>query len=64
MSDRAEAIRRGLEFIYRTALDHENFAAYGFDYTLCLQWIATTSGTSALRRAARDGRRMRAPLAS
>lgn len=53
MSDRDEAIRRGLEFIYRTACDPENFGVYGFDYTFCLHWIAATSGEAALRRAAR-----------
>ena len=51
---REAAITRGLEFIYRTACDPENFGAYGFDYTFCLQWIATTSGEAALRRAARS----------
>jgi hypothetical protein len=53
MSERDEAIRRGLEFIYRTARDPENFGVYGFDYTFCLHWIASTSGEAALRRAAR-----------
>jgi hypothetical protein len=53
MSDRREAVRRGLEFIYRTARDPENFGAYGFDYTFCLHWIASTSGDPALRRVAR-----------
>jgi hypothetical protein len=53
MSDRDEAARRGLEFIYRTACNPENFNAYGFDYTFCLHWIAATSGEARLRRAAR-----------
>ena len=53
MSDRREAVRRGLEFIYRTARDPENFDTYGFDYTFCLHWIASTSGDRALRRSAR-----------
>ena len=44
---------RGLEFIYRTACDAENFAAYGFDYTFCLHWIASTSRDTTLRRVAR-----------
>jgi len=44
---------RGLEFIYATARDTENFSAYGFDYTFCLHWIASTSRDKALRRAAR-----------
>ena len=47
------ATRRGLEFIYHTACDPENFAAYGFDYTFCLHWIASTSRDAALRRTAR-----------
>lgn len=44
---------RGLEFIYATARDPANFADYGFDYTFCLHWIASTSRDRALRRAAR-----------
>jgi len=47
------AVRRGLEFIYRTACEPENFDAYGFDYTFCLHWIASTSRDPALGRAAR-----------
>jgi hypothetical protein len=53
MSKRDEAIMRGLEFIYATARDPSNFADYGFDYTFCLHWIASTSRDRALRRAAR-----------
>ena len=53
MVERDEAVRRGLEFIYRTACDPENFSAYGFDYTFCLHWVAATSRDAALRRAAR-----------
>lgn len=48
-----KAIFRGLEFIHGTARDPENFSTYGFDYTFCLHWIATTSGQAPLRRAAR-----------
>ena len=55
MGDRDEAVRRGLEFIYRTACDPENFGTYGFDYTFCLHWIASTSGDRGVRR---DARRM------
>ncbi len=47
------ATRRGLEFIYRTACDPENFRTYGFDYTFCLHWIASTSRDTTLRGAAR-----------
>jgi hypothetical protein len=53
MNGRDEAITRGLEFIYRTARDPDNFSVYGFDYTFCLHWIAATSRDAALRRAAR-----------
>ncbi|HEX8283868.1 MAG TPA: hypothetical protein VF588_10965 [Pyrinomonadaceae bacterium] len=53
MGERDEAVTRGLEFIYRTARDPESFAAYGFDYTFCLNWIAATSRGAALRRSAR-----------
>jgi hypothetical protein len=51
--DREGAVMRGLEFIYRTACDADNFGLYGFDYTFCLHWIAATSRDAALRRAAR-----------
>ncbi|HEV7890260.1 MAG TPA: hypothetical protein VGP08_06460 [Pyrinomonadaceae bacterium] len=54
MAKRDEAIMRGLEFIYATARDPSNFADYGFDYTFCLHWIASTSRNRALRRAARS----------
>jgi hypothetical protein len=47
------AVLRGLEFIYGTARDPENFAAYGYDYTFCLHWVAATSRGRALRRTAR-----------
>jgi hypothetical protein len=53
MGDRDEAIFRGLEVIYRTARDPDNFGVYGYDYTFCLHWIASTSSDRALRREAR-----------
>jgi len=53
MRDRNRAISSGLEFIYSTACDPENFGVYGFDYIFCLHWIAATSGDPALRCAAR-----------
>jgi hypothetical protein len=53
MGQRDEAVMRGLAFIYTTARDPSNFADYGFDYTFCLHWIASTSRGRALRRAAR-----------
>jgi hypothetical protein len=54
MGDRDEAIMRGLEFIYSTARDPDNFSLYGFDYTFCLHWIAATSRGASLRRTARE----------
>jgi hypothetical protein len=53
MGRRDEAITRGLAFIYHTARDPENFNVYGFDYTFCLHWIASTSRDASLRREAR-----------
>jgi hypothetical protein len=46
------AIRRGLDFIHRTACDPENFALYGFDYLFCFYCIASTSSDVELRRRA------------
>jgi hypothetical protein len=43
------AIKRGLEFIYRTACDPENFALYGYDYLFCFRCIASTSKPGELR---------------
>jgi hypothetical protein len=40
---RDAAVRRGLAFIYRTASDTENFAAYGHDYLWCFCAIARTA---------------------
>jgi hypothetical protein len=55
--ERDLAIKRGLEFIYRTACDPENFALYGHDYLGCFSCIASTSRDPGLRRqAARMGR--------
>lgn len=47
------AIDRGLEFIYRTACEPDNFAEYGFDYLGCFHCIASTSKDLKLRRKAR-----------
>jgi hypothetical protein len=37
---RARAVRRGLEFIYRTALGSKNFAEYGSDYLWCFYTLS------------------------
>lgn len=50
--DRDEIVRRGLDFIYHSACDSENFQAYGFDYLFCLHWIYSTSEDKRLRSAA------------
>jgi hypothetical protein len=49
---RDSAILRGLDFIYRTACDPENFYEYGFDYLFCLHWIYYTSKDKHLRKVA------------
>ncbi|HEX6729867.1 MAG TPA: hypothetical protein VF074_07640 [Pyrinomonadaceae bacterium] len=56
----SEAIERGLEFIYRTARDPENFELYGHDYLCCFHCIASTSKDVNLRRMARKMGRERA----
>jgi hypothetical protein len=56
----SEAIERGLEFIYRTARDRENFELYGYDYLCCFHCIASTSKDVNLRRMARKMGRERA----
>lgn len=48
-----EAIRRGLNFIYRTACDEENFEAWGHDYLGCFHCIASTSKDADLSKLAR-----------
>lgn len=44
------AIKRGMEFIYRTACDSENFEMYGYDYLCCFHCIASRSKEVKLRR--------------
>jgi len=56
----SEAIERGLEFIYRTACNPENFELYGYDYLCCFHCIASTSKDVNLRRMARKMGRERA----
>ena len=52
-ADRARAVRRGLQFIYRTALDRDNFEAYGSDYLWCFYTVSAGVSDPALRRTAR-----------
>jgi hypothetical protein len=51
--DRTRAVRRGLEFIYRTARDPSNFDAYGSDYLWCFYTVGASVSDASLRRAAR-----------
>lgn len=51
--DRARAIRRGLRFIYRTALDRDNFAQYGSDYLWCFYTVGAGVSDAGVRRMAR-----------
>jgi len=48
-ADKARAIRRGLDFIYKTAKGPENFAEYGSDYLWCLYTIAATASDPDLK---------------
>lgn len=57
---RKRAIDRGLDFIYRTACEPENFDEYGFDYLGCFHCIASTSKHRKLRQTARVMGRERA----
>ena len=50
--DRARALRRGLRFIYRTALNKQNFAEYGHDYLWCFYTIGTSVQDAGLREMA------------
>lgn len=58
--DRARATYRGLEFIYRTALDRRNFAEYGHDYVWCFYTLSEAVRDPRLRRMARRMGRERA----
>lgn len=53
MSPRARAVERGLRFIYRTALDAQNFATYGSDYLWCFHTLSAGVRDARLRRTAR-----------
>lgn len=54
------AVKQGLEFVYRTACDPENFEIYGFDYLFCFNWISSTSKDRLLRTMALEMGRERA----
>jgi hypothetical protein len=57
---RDAATRRGLAFIYRTALVPKNFAQYGHDYLWCFCAVARTSAEPELKEMARRFGRERA----
>ncbi|HWT03281.1 MAG TPA: hypothetical protein VN256_23715 [Pyrinomonadaceae bacterium] len=52
-ADRRRAVMRGLDFIYRTALDPANFEDYGHDYLWCFYSLSAAVRDPAARRAAR-----------
>lgn len=58
--ERERAIERGMQFIYETACDQNNFAVYGFDYLCCFSLIASTALDARLRRVTREMGRERA----
>ena len=51
-TDRARAVRRGLDFIYRTSLDPANFDTYGSDYLWCFYTVGESVSDPSVRRAA------------
>lgn len=52
-ASRARAVRRGLQFIYRTSLDDRNFRAYGSDYLWCFYTLSQALKDSEMRAVAR-----------
>jgi hypothetical protein len=52
-ADRQSALARGLQFIYRTALDESNFRIYGADYLWCFYTISAAVSDPATKRTAR-----------
>jgi len=52
-ADRARAVRRGLDFIYRTSLSPSNFETYGSDYLWCFYTIGESVSDPSVRRTAR-----------
>ncbi|HEX8922049.1 MAG TPA: hypothetical protein VF766_11265, partial [Pyrinomonadaceae bacterium] len=57
---RAEAVRAGVEFLYRMACEAESFEAYGHDFLFCFHTIASNSKDADLRNMARRMGRERA----
>jgi len=51
--DRERAVFSGLRFIYQTALDEANFAAYGSDYLWCFYTVSESVSDPRVRREAR-----------
>jgi hypothetical protein len=58
--DKANAVRRGLDFIYKTARDEKNFSEYGSDYLWCLYAIGAATSDRDLRAYAGNMARERA----
>ena len=52
-ADRSRAVIRGLNFIYRTALDRKNFSQYGPDYVWCFYTLSTAVKDPGVRQLAR-----------
>ncbi|HEX8354617.1 MAG TPA: hypothetical protein VF611_17050 [Pyrinomonadaceae bacterium] len=52
-ADRARAVRRGLDFIYRTARDPSNFETHGSDYLWCFYTVGESVSDPSVRAAAR-----------
>jgi hypothetical protein len=52
-TERARAVRRGLDFIYLTARDPSNFETYGGDYLWCFYTVGASVSDPRLRAAAR-----------
>jgi len=59
-ADKKRAVRRGLDFIYRTAKDEKNYAEYGSDYLWCFYTIAATTSDPDLKAQAGKMARERA----
>jgi len=53
-SDRRRAIIRGLRFVYRNALQAQNFDRYGPDYLWCFYTISASVSDEAVRRMAHE----------
>jgi hypothetical protein len=52
-ADRRRAVLRGLQFIYRTALQRKNFEDYGHDYVWCFYTLSAAVKDVDVRRTAR-----------